>query len=174
MYIIGLCGKAGAGKTTFANMLIDNFIKLTDMHKGAMILPYAKALKDLALSIGWNGEKDDKGRRLLQLLGTDVCRNCIDEDYWVKAWDKQRQEAIADNIELFIADDVRFLNEVSRIDDLNGTIYKLIGRAYNNIPKHESEKDLGVVDKLIDNSNTMAALNLKAIEIVKQLIDWKY
>jgi len=68
MIILGLCGKAGAGKTTAAKMICLEF-------DDAYILPFAQPVKKYAMLMGWNGKKDTKGRRLLQLLGTDMVEN---------------------------------------------------------------------------------------------------
>lgn len=123
--IIGICGNGiGAGKSTFAKLLLNNL-------DNGYILPMAKALKDLATKIGWNGEKDEKGRTLLQLLGTDVCRHCISENYWVDRWQEQARSIPAD---VFIIDDIRFQNEFEICDK---TIF--IMRKDIIVSEHESE-----------------------------------
>jgi len=173
MKIIGLTGKAGAGKTTFANMVIDKYLELTKNRIGCSILPFAKALKDLALSLGWDGIKDEKGRKLLQLLGTDVCRNCIDNEYWIKRWLESLAKQRSNNIHLVVVDDVRFPNEVVTINNLNGDIYKVVGRQYDDVPNHESEQDLDII-RTINNNSTFQELQLKATMLVKDLIQWTY
>ncbi len=80
MHIIGIHGPLGGGKTFLANEIKDCF-------NGVVILPFAKLLKDFAFEMGWDGKKDPKGRRLLQLLGTECGRKCISQDIWVKHWE---------------------------------------------------------------------------------------
>jgi len=178
LFVIGLCGKAGAGKTTFANMILNQFLEMTDNKIGCVVLPFAKALKDLAVQLGWDGVKDERGRRLLQLLGTDVCRNCIDDNYWVKKWKEGIDKERAKGIQLIVADDVRFENELLSIAGFNGEIYKLVGRSYElaaDSKNHESEQELDVHDDLlISNVSTFEALECRAKEIVKRLIKWTY
>lgn len=111
MQVIGFCGAISAGKTTSATLVRHI---LTEQGKRVLILPFAKALKDLAMQIGWNGIKDDKGRRLLQLLGTDVCRECISENYWIEKWQANVQD-IESFYDTILCDDVRFPNEADTI-----------------------------------------------------------
>lgn len=171
MHLIGLTGRAGAGKSTFARLLCNNYYELTE--KSTCIIPFAKALKDLAVKIGWNGVKDERGRRLLQLLGTDICRNCIDKDYWVKRWAEQLASNKAFSVGLIIADDVRFENEIKVIKQFGGETYAVAGRAYDmseEALQHESEKQLPIdVNFIIDNGSSIPALNLKALKIIRDL-----
>jgi hypothetical protein len=64
---ISISGLATSGKDTFADYLLDKFPYRKDH--------FARPLKDAASYwFGWDGQKDDKGRKLLQLLGTEVGR----------------------------------------------------------------------------------------------------
>lgn len=173
MIIIGLCGKAGSGKSTFAKRLQENYSQLTDNTKGLWIIPFAESLKKLALHIGWDGQKDERGRRILQILGTDICRNLIDKNYWIEKWDKEVNFAAANGAKIIVADDVRFENEVEHIYKIDGNIYKVVGRSYKDTPTHESEKDLNVVE-CIENDSTINALDVKARQMIKEIINWAY
>jgi hypothetical protein len=177
-FIAGICGKAGSGKTTFANYLIQQFRELTDDQYMCTIIPFAKALKELAVEIGWNGIKDEKGRLLLQRLGTDVCRDCIDKNYWVKKWEQAVAKERAAGVKLVIADDVRFPNEIISIQDKGGSIWNLRGRGYelsDEAAKHESEKALFSKNKnSIWNGSTFLALECCAKTSIKEIIKWTY
>ena len=172
--IIGITGKAGAGKTTAANMLIKEF------NNKAIIIPFAKPLKDFARKLGWNGKKDEKGRRLLQLLGTDVARKCIDEDIWVQHWKKFQEEYDSfENLDgtkdcdHYIADDVRFANEADFILGQKGLVIKIVGREYDNVDStHESEQDIPnyLIDCVIDNNSDLEDLKVKVAHFVNSNI----
>lgn len=69
--ILLVSGKAQSGKDTFASYL-------PDYRKYA----FADKLKEYAYKLGWDGIKDDKGRKFLQDLGT-ACRE-YNPDIWVK------------------------------------------------------------------------------------------
>ena len=61
MRLIFISGKAGSGKTTLANCMTfypENVLSLAD--------PVKAVAKDFA---GWNGEKDEEGRKLLVFIG---------------------------------------------------------------------------------------------------------
>jgi len=49
-YKIGIAGRAGSGKSTFAKMLAEHLDSFA-------ILPFARPLKDIARQMGWNGEE---------------------------------------------------------------------------------------------------------------------
>jgi hypothetical protein len=94
----------GSGKTTLADILMCTAIK--DDGISATKASFATRLKSIARYMGWNGEKDEKGRKLLQGLGNIGREYC--EDVWVgiTAAYIEDQEA-----ELAVIDDWRFRNE---------------------------------------------------------------
>ena len=76
-----ISGKARHGKDTIANM-----IKKIYEEKGKKIinLQYSSYIKEYAKNIsGWDGSEDNKPRRLLQELGTDIIRKKIDSLFFV-------------------------------------------------------------------------------------------
>ena len=78
--VICISGKAQSGKDTTASLLA----KLLISHgKSARILHNADLLKYICKTfLDWNGEKDERGRTLLQYVGTDIIRKEC-PDYWV-------------------------------------------------------------------------------------------
>ncbi len=93
-------GKAGSGKTTFSKFCV------SQVHNG-IVVPIASTIKHVATIMGWNGEKDAKGRRLLVELGK-IGRE-YDQDLWVKL---TVNNILADNEHgVFFIDDWRFKNE---------------------------------------------------------------
>ncbi len=79
--VIWLTGIPASGKTTLAEMLLEEFNK--DVDTLASIVPMAKEIKRIAREdFGWDGKKDENGRRLLQVLGTEAGR-MYDENIWV-------------------------------------------------------------------------------------------
>ena len=78
--IISLSGKAGSGKDTIAIALQ---AAVPDVYRHGW---FAASLKQAASEYyGWDGSKDQKGRRFLQLLGTDVGR-VFDKDVWLASF----------------------------------------------------------------------------------------
>ena len=113
MKIICLSGCAGHGKDTAAQFLKD---KLESKEKTVLVTHYADLLKYICKAFfGWNGEKDEAGRTLLQHVGTDIIR-LKRPNFWVKF--------LADLFELFdeqwdfvIIADCRFPNELTYLQD---------------------------------------------------------
>ena len=95
-HLLLLSGKAGAGKDTFADSIAS-----LGFHKYS----FAKALKDEASRGGWDGQKDFRGRVLLQQLGT-VWRN-YEPDHWIR----RLQKSITHD--LVAITDCRYRNEIS-------------------------------------------------------------
>jgi hypothetical protein len=136
------------------------------------VLPYAKKLKDFAIQLGWDGKKDEKGRKLLQLLGTEVARECISKNIWIDHWKKEADEYGED---IYIIDDVRFPNEINHINDWpGGFTIKIKGRKYDNVDStHESEKELD--DKkfniIVNNNGTLDDLEIIAMTVVAEALE---
>lgn len=125
MFVIGLSGKAGAGKSTVSLMMKE---QLESEGKTVLILPFASELKRIARDeFGWDGEKDDKGRRLLQVIGTE-CGRHYNSDIWIN---KFIQAAKRCGKDVVIADDMRFENEAAAIRDMGGVLGVVVGRSFD-------------------------------------------
>lgn len=111
MVIVGISGKAGFGKDTAAQIMKD---ELEAVGKSVRILHYADLLKWMCKTyFDWNGEKDDKGRTLLQHVGTDVIRQ-QQPDFWVD-WIIQILEFFPDLADCILIPDCRFPNELEAL-----------------------------------------------------------
>ena len=78
--IILISGKAEAGKDYTANIIKEN---LEGDGKKVLTLHYADILKYYSRQyFGWNGEKDEYGRTLLQHIGQTVREKNM--NYWVE------------------------------------------------------------------------------------------
>lgn len=72
MKIIMISGKMRHGKDTCAQFIKE---ELERANKHVLVIHYADYLKFvLKQYFGWNGEKDEEGRKLLQTVGTDLIR----------------------------------------------------------------------------------------------------
>ncbi len=80
MKIVCISGKAQNGKDTTAQMLKE---ELEANGKRVLITHYGDLLKYICKTFfGWDGKKDEKGRSLLQYVGTEKVR-AVSPDYWV-------------------------------------------------------------------------------------------
>jgi hypothetical protein len=128
--LIGLTGRAGAGKSTAAHYL-------NAVH-GFTRTRFAGPLKDMARAIGLT-ERHIEGdlkeqpcemlggktpRFFMQRLGTDFGRDLISNDLWTNIW-QEKARALLDSGYSVVADDCRFPNEVAAIRALGGHIVRI-------------------------------------------------
>lgn len=111
MKIICISGKAQHGKDFTANVLKE---QLQNQGKTVCITHYADLLKHICANFfDWDGQKDEKGRQLLQYVGTDIVR-AKQPNFWV--------DYMVDVLKLFnnewdyvIIPDCRFPNEIDSL-----------------------------------------------------------
>jgi len=142
--IIGLVGFIGSGKGTVATILERN---------GFNRESFAKPVKDVAAAaFGWDREllegetiasrewrekpcpiwtsllgKEITPRKILQLIGTEMFRDQVANDFWVKALQSRIQFAYEPK---YVISDVRFPNEIEMIVSLGGKVYE-VTRGHN-------------------------------------------
>jgi dephospho-CoA kinase len=137
MVIIGFCGKAGHGKDTMANYIVELFKN----HHHIKINNFAKPLKDFAKSIGFtesqlydpdkkdteiNEHYDVTARKALQFIGTDLMRNQFNENVWTNAMAQDIINARHAAVEIYIVTDVRYNNEAILLRDFGAYIFKVV------------------------------------------------
>lgn len=111
MKILTIAGKAQHGKDTTASLLKS---RLEGKGKEVLLTHYADLLKYVCEKFfGWNGEKDEAGRSLLQYVGTDIIRT-TEPDYWVN-FIKSILLMFPDKWDYVIIPDTRFPNEISNL-----------------------------------------------------------
>lgn len=90
--------------------------KMTADGYKTLIIHYADQLKHVCKSFfGWDGMKDERGRSLLQYVGTDVVRK-KEPDFWV-TYMSTMLRCFIDNWDYVIIPDVRFPNEITKLRD---------------------------------------------------------
>ncbi len=107
MIVILLSGKAEAGKDTFFEMTAERYAKRLIKR-----IAFADALKEIAFAMGWDGNKDVRGRGLLQDLG-EIGRK-YHADLWV---DKtiETLQAYSKEADIVCFTDCRYPNELEGI-----------------------------------------------------------
>lgn len=106
--IITISGKATHGKDAAATMIKE---ELEQRGYKVVILHYADLLKHIAKTYyGWDGNKDEKGRSLLQYLGTEKVRS-HKPDFWVHL-SASIITTCLDDCDYVIIPDTRFPNEI--------------------------------------------------------------
>lgn len=143
--IVAFMGIAGSGKTTAATW----FSKRYWVYKP---FSFAAEVKAIALTMGWDGKKDEKGRQLLQDIGMAGRR--YHKDIWVSKLKKRLEDA-----KYLVIDDVRFQNEVDAIRASGGIVLRVV-RSSLPIMDHPSETELLriVADQSIVNDGDLTNL----------------
>lgn len=130
MKIVCISGKAEHGKDLTATIIKE---KLESKGSKVLIIRYADLLKYIAKQyFGWDGNKDEKGRTLLQYLGTEIVRTRKPE-YWVN-FVKEFIKLFEDEWEYILIPDSRFPNEMDcwKIDGWDITALRVIRLGYEN------------------------------------------
>lgn len=166
--IIVISGAAGSGKDTAANILSS---KLQNDGYKVIVTHFADLLKYICRTFfNWDGRKDEKGRTLLQRIGTDVIRKRF-PDLWVD-FISDMLTCFADEWDYAIVADARFPNEVDKLKENFDVVYLRIesnrsSRLTQEQQAHSSEAALDNVpaDYNIKNDDTILILE-------KRLNNW--
>lgn len=139
MYVIGVIGKMGSGKSTVAHILLEkhNFVSI------AVADPLKRIVQEMFDIPGeclWGPSEARTGqiREMLQKLGTDYGRY-FDEDLWANKLHNRIKSLRQKKVDPFFPDyvftnpgmnvvvsDIRFPNEAKVIRSLGGTLCKVV------------------------------------------------
>ena len=114
-------------------------------------------------------------RTLMQYFGTELCRENLDNNIWIKSTIAKIVE-VAANRRLCIVPDVRFTNEAAAIHKDNPLLYGQIikiSRSNNNNNEHDyhdSEIIAFTTDYSINNNGTLIELFYKTLDICQKII----
>ena len=168
--IIAVSGRAGAGKDTFGKAVIDA------LNVKAVRMAFADHLKEQAKMLGWDGQKDQKGRSLLQHLG-DVLREYHGADYFAEYLTNQ---VASSDAQVIVVTDLRYKKELEalqklaeRENDILVTVKIIRTEAYEMTAaqeKHSSENDLNGINMnvTIVNNGSMEELDTQVKAFIKE------
>jgi len=123
--LVGICGKAGAGKDTIGDHLVKNY----GFKKISLAGPIKRLVQDIFVLTDeelndrilreqpmddWEGWSV---RRLLQFIGTEMFRKLLMEDIWVRSLWKR---VCSDKENNYVVTDVRFPNELEYLKNGGG------------------------------------------------------
>ena len=174
--VICISGKARSGKDTSADIMRKI---LWGDGKRVLIIHYADLVKYMCKTLfGWNGQKDEYGRHLLQYVGTDVVR-AQNPNYWVDyvIGVAKMFDGLWDYI---IVPDTRFPNEIAGFKDSGFDVVhmRIVREAEHDNPltdeqkKHPSECALDdtIPDTYIYNNGDIVDLTRELIKFRMQML----
>ena len=175
-----ISGKSGSGKDAAAFIFKE---KLAKEHS-VIFIHFADLVKYYAVQYyGWDGQKNEEGRYILQTIGTTIMRG-YDPDYWARIV----AEFLAANKKEFdyvLIPDWRFINEYEVVSNYNKDIitirinrYDADGKPYINPSltpdqaTHISENQLDdfCFDYILENMGGIEMLEEGIEKIIK---DWR-
>lgn len=115
--VIAFAGRKGHGKDFCAHLASDLLLIKTER------VSFADPIKDMACELfQWDGKKDKKGRKFLQLLGSEVGR-CYYNNIWLDKALKKIKESTA---EVIFNTDLRFPHEFNALEALREQGYVVV------------------------------------------------
>lgn len=173
--VVMVSGRAGEAKSTFSNLCVECLERFSRKSK---IVSFAYGVKSTANAMGWDQEKDDKGRRLLQQIGNTGRE--YNEDIWANM---AVGNILESQVDVVFIDDWRFPNEgnvilkkfinvikvrICRPEEyhtLNGT------ELYDDISETSlPEIETGFYNHIVDNIGSLDELRAMANEFVESKI----
>jgi hypothetical protein len=176
--IILISGKAQSGKDEFSNF----FIEKAGKSNTCIRLAYGDFVKFVCEKyFGWNGIKDEEGRKILQFIGTDMARK-VHPDIWVNMT-IDLVKGIGRLYDYVLISDTRFANEITKWSKENyETIVVRVNRPNfdsgltKEQKEHKSETELDTYDFFDYILNNIGTLNdyKKTVEDLTDVINGLY
>lgn len=116
--IILISGKAEAGKDVLAKKLAREFSMLNPR-----VLHFAEPLKELCKLFGWDGNKNEIGRDMLQFFGSGARK--FDVNFWVKTLHESIIKLMRFHFKCFIVADCRYPNEINYFKDRYSKVFTI-------------------------------------------------
>lgn len=101
----------------------------------------------------------DTPRQLLQFIGDDCFRQCVDSNFWVNVIKKKLRPNVK-----YVIEDVRYDNEVEYILNSSGIVVKIVRDGLPN-DGHSSERGISKYSVIINNNSSLEDFdsNIKVI-----------
>lgn len=182
--LIGLSGLSGAGKSTAAKILTEDYgfirVRFADVLKRMLrVVLEESGMDNKNIVSAIDGDLKEEGlaalnwksaRFAMQTLGTEWGRNCIGQNIWANIT-KRTIEKWLSNGRKVVVDDVRFQNEIDVIGELGGDVHRVIRTDLELGIKtisyeHSSETQDLLGQKVLKNMGSIEDLKTALLEII--------
>ena len=173
--LIALCGHIGAGKSTVARAL---------EYHGYTRTRFAEPIKQMCYMLGLSEAEVDghlkeqpcavlggsTPRQLQRVLGTEVGR-AVYADVWVDFWERKVRPILSGGGRV-IVDDMRFPNEVRKVESLGGTLVRVARPGVVAASDHPSDRyvDEIVTHVTLANDSTIRVLGARVECMLEDLL----
>jgi hypothetical protein len=178
--IIGLTGKAGAGKDTAAQFIRE---QLQASGRRVAVEAFANPIRQMLLAIGvpdqylrdrtlkeepipgFNGASY---RMLAQTLGTEWGRHCLGRNFWISMLQHRlaRAAEVQPPPEFLVLTDVRMLNEAQWVQGQGGLLVRVERSGLEPVRDHESERIDLPCDRVLVNDAALPELRNRCADLV--------
>lgn len=168
MKVFAISGKAQHGKDTFGKMLCE---KLREKGASVLVVHYGDYLKLVAKEyFEWSGNKDEEGRTLLQIVGTDIIRN-TDENFWVNIVE-ELLTVLEGQFSFAIIPDTRYPNEIEFLKMFKHDVTSIRINRTNYISPLTEEQQNHISETALDNFEFDWVFNCESgVENIQKVVD---
>lgn len=178
MVLIGIAGKAGAGKSSLCNEIVRHCHFMGVSHA---VISFADPIKEMLSCIGVQTHDAVKEqpidwldgltpRKMMQSLGTEWGRALLD-DMWVRVWKRSVVDESSFGTRVIVTPDVRFEDEAASIRELGGIIVHVNRPGEHRSADtfaHSSESGIAVAkcDVTVTNDRGISVLEAAACKLI--------
>lgn len=161
-----ICGKARSGKDTAADIIKE---KLTDSGYKVCNIQIMRTLKGyLKDYFNWDGSEENKPRRLLQNMGTELIREKLNMPNFHIDRLTEDIKVLSNYFEVFIVDDIRLVSEIEEIKRRFNNVTSIGIEKENYISPLSESEEKHITEHDLDNYDKF---DYKIINSTKELLE---
>ena len=174
MILIGICGRARSGKDSATDYLVED----RGFARYSMADPIRKMLSQIGVFYDNDNEKESphkvlgkSPRQMMQTLGTEWGRECVDKDIWLKLGQEAVSKAELHFYSGVVIPDIRFQNEANWVKE-NGTLIQIVRPDNVEVSPHSSENGVQGAEYVVHNNGSLGDL-YRAVDIIMEKVSAK-
>ena len=209
--LVGFTGRAKSGKSTAVDIMREMCYNKAEhgINFKVMVTNFAEPIKQIGELFGFTHEQmndqaikevvtplwDMSPRKFMQLVGSEMFRNYICPDVWIKHMFKIRIPKFVRDfygeretscvlathpMGVVLVGDVRFQNEAEAIQKAGGKVVMIkrddAGSISNGVANHVSEKEFDLIkpDLVIENNGTLEDLKINIESKYNDLVGYRF